>query len=65
MPEKDIDQGARLMAIADIFAALTEDRPYRRAMSSGEALDLIRPKFANLRQIFLTKLDNYHTVVEY
>jgi len=39
--EKDLDEGARLMAIADIFAALTEDRPYRIAMSSGEALALI------------------------
>ncbi|MCB8815761.1 HD-GYP domain-containing protein [Desulfosporosinus shakirovi] len=39
--EKDLDEGARLMAIADIFAALTEDRPYRLAMSSGEALALI------------------------
>ncbi|HEY8875234.1 MAG TPA: HD domain-containing phosphohydrolase, partial [Desulfosporosinus sp.] len=36
-----IDEGSRLMAIADIFAALTEDRPYRKAMTSGEALALI------------------------
>lgn len=42
LPEKDIDEGARLMAIADIFAALTEDRPYRPAMSSDEALALIQ-----------------------
>lgn len=39
---KDLDEGARLMAIADIFAALTEDRPYRRAMTSGEALSIIQ-----------------------
>jgi len=36
-----IDEGSRLMAIADIFAALTEDRPYRKAMTSAEALALI------------------------
>lgn len=41
LAEKDIDEGTRLMAIADIFAALTEDRPYRLAMSSDEALNLI------------------------
>lgn len=41
LAEKDIDEGARLMAIADIFEALTEDRPYRLAMSPGAALDLI------------------------
>lgn len=40
--EKDLDEGARLMSIADIFSALTEDRPYRRAMSAGEALALIQ-----------------------
>lgn len=42
LADKDLDEGARLMAIADIFAALTEDRPYRRAMSSGDALALIQ-----------------------
>jgi len=40
--DKDLDEGARLMAIADIFAALTEDRPYRAAMSADEALALIQ-----------------------
>lgn len=39
---KELDAGARLMAIADIFTALTEDRPYRKAMSPGEALALIQ-----------------------
>ena len=42
LEEKDLDEGARLMAIADIFAALTEDRPYRRAMTPGEALTVIQ-----------------------
>ena len=40
--EKDIDMGTRLMTVADIYAALTENRPYRLAMSSGEALNLIQ-----------------------
>lgn len=38
----DLDEGARLMTIADIFAALTEDRPYRKAMTTAEALALIQ-----------------------
>lgn len=42
LAEKDLDEGARLMSIADIFAALTEDRPYRLAMTPGEALALIQ-----------------------
>lgn len=37
-----LDTGARLMAIADMFAALTEDRPYRKALSPGEALAIIQ-----------------------
>ncbi len=32
----------RLLAIADVYEALTSERPYRRAMSSGEALAIIR-----------------------
>ena len=42
LAEKEIDVGARLMTIADIFAALTEDRPYRLAMSPSEAMELIQ-----------------------
>lgn len=37
-----LDEGARLMTIADMYAALTEDRPYRLAMSPAEAHDLIQ-----------------------
>ncbi|WP_085939242.1 HD-GYP domain-containing protein [Desulfosporosinus acidiphilus] len=39
---KEIDTGSRLMTIADMFAALTEDRPYRKAMSAAEALEIIQ-----------------------
>lgn len=33
--------GSRLMTIADMFTALTEDRPYRNGLSKGRALDII------------------------
>ncbi len=33
---------ARICAIGDVFDALTTDRPYRRAMSLSDALDLLR-----------------------
>ncbi|MFH1397565.1 MAG: HD domain-containing phosphohydrolase [Candidatus Omnitrophota bacterium] len=36
---QDIDIGARILAVADVFDALTTDRPYRKAFSFGEALD--------------------------
>ena len=39
---KDIPLGARILAVADAFDALTSDRPYRRAMSVREAVDEIK-----------------------
>ncbi len=36
----------RMAAIVDVFAALTERRPYRPALSPGQALDVIREKMA-------------------
>jgi len=36
-----IPLGSRIMAVADIFTALTEDRPYKRALSSEEALRIL------------------------
>lgn len=37
-----LSQGARLMAVADVFTAITEDRPYRRGMSMGETTTVLR-----------------------
>lgn len=33
---------ARIMAVADVFTALTEDRPYRKGMRIGDALTIMR-----------------------
>jgi len=33
--------GARLMAVADVFTALTEDRPYRKGMAKEEVIALM------------------------
>lgn len=38
---KEIPLGARIVAIADVYQALTSDRPYRRAYSQEEALKII------------------------
>jgi HD-GYP domain-containing protein (c-di-GMP phosphodiesterase class II) len=37
----------RLLALADVYEALTSERPYRRAMSSSEALGIIRADVPN------------------
>jgi putative two-component system response regulator len=39
---EDIPLGARILAVADTFDALTSDRPYRAAMSTEEALAEIK-----------------------
>jgi len=46
----DIPEGARVIAVADSFDAMTTDRPYRRALSSEAAV-------AELRRVAGTQLD--------
>uniref|UniRef100_UPI0026214EF4 HD-GYP domain-containing protein n=1 Tax=Desulfurobacterium sp. TaxID=2004706 RepID=UPI0026214EF4 len=36
-----IPLGSRIMAVADIFTALTEDRPYKKSLSSREAIKIL------------------------
>lgn len=38
----DIPLGARIVAVADAFSAMTEDRPYRRGMGLADAVEEIR-----------------------
>ena len=38
----DLDTGARIMAVADIFSAITEVRPYRAGMGREEAFAVLR-----------------------
>jgi putative two-component system response regulator len=37
----EIPLGAKILAIADIYDALTSDRPYRKALSKEKAIDII------------------------
>jgi xylose isomerase len=39
---EDIPLGSRIMAVADVFTAITEDRPYRKGMSDGNAKAVLR-----------------------
>jgi HD-GYP domain-containing protein (c-di-GMP phosphodiesterase class II) len=38
----DLTLGARIMAVADVFTAVTEDRPYRQGMDQAKAVDILR-----------------------
>lgn len=37
----DLPLGSRIMAVADVFTALTEDRPYRKGMTKQHTLDTL------------------------
>ncbi len=41
LDDKSIILGSRIMAVADIFTAITEDRPYRKGMSKEEAVKVL------------------------
>jgi len=40
--EADLSVGSRIMAVADIFTAITEDRPYRPGMTGERALSILK-----------------------
>jgi HD-GYP domain-containing protein (c-di-GMP phosphodiesterase class II) len=37
-----MDQGSNIMVVADVFTALTENRPYREAMSPIQTLKVLK-----------------------
>lgn len=44
---EDIPLGARIICLADVFDALTSERPYREAFSPGKALDVMKNDMLN------------------
>ena len=44
---KEIAFGSRVMAVADIFTAVTEERPYRKSMSDREAVSFLAALTSN------------------
>ena len=38
---KDLSPGSRIMAVADVFTAITEDRPYRKGMQRRETVQTL------------------------
>ena len=51
---KDIPYGARIVRVCDVFAALTSDRPYRKAFEQDVAMELMAEEFKNFdMKIFL------------
>lgn len=44
MNHTDLSLGARVLAVADIYSALTEDRPYRKGMTVDKAMVVLAEK---------------------
>ena len=42
----ELDLGSRIMAVADIFSAITEDRPYRKGMPREKVIEVLRENAA-------------------
>ena len=42
LDRENLDQGSRIMAVADIFSAITEDRPYRAGMPREQVIRILR-----------------------
>lgn len=45
----DVPLGSRIMAVTDVFTAITEDRPYRKGMTTEEALWVLQQMVADLK----------------
>lgn len=41
-PGRELSLGSRIMTVADIFSALTEDRPYRKSMEREQVIRILR-----------------------
>ena len=61
----ELSTGERVMAVADVFTAITEDRPYRKGMAAQEAAGILENMARNNvldREIVQLLLDNFDEV---
>lgn len=65
--QDEIGVGSRIMTVADIFTAITEDRPYRKGMNENEVYKILKQDVVNkkLDEKFVSVLfDNYEYIYE-
>ena len=53
---KEIPLSARIVSIADVYDALTSNRPYKKAFTHEEAVDMIKRTGANTLTLILLML---------
>lgn len=64
----EIDTGSRIIAIADIFTAISEDRPYRKGMDKNESYKVLKTQTDNGlldKRIVELLFDNYDCINNY
>ncbi len=67
LTNKEIGTGSRIMTVADIFTAISEDRPYRKGMDKDEIYRILkRQTEENLldKRIVELLFDDYETISE-
>lgn len=65
IPGKKMNIGARIMAVADIFTALSEDRPYRKGMERNQIEEILKSETDRNsldRGIVDLLMDNYEEI---
>jgi HD-GYP domain-containing protein (c-di-GMP phosphodiesterase class II) len=62
---KRLSEGSRIMAVVDVFTAVTEDRPYREGMKKGEVIAILSSMAENNaldQNIVDIVVDNYEQI---
>ena len=67
LPGREIPLGSRIMTVADIFSATTEDRPYRKSMDSEKVKSILREDAGQGRlsgRLVSLLIENYDSINE-
>ena len=65
LDKKDLNLSERIMAVADIFTAITEDRPYRKGMKKNKVEKVLTEMSLSNKidkDIVATLLENYNEI---
>ena len=61
----DLKEGSRIIAVADVLTAITEDRPYREGMNHDQAMTIIARMGQNAKldsEIAALVIDNFEEI---
>ena len=61
-----LSMGSRIMAVADIFSAITEERPYRKGMTRSQAMDVMHDnvKYGAISQEIVELLSDHYEEID-